>query len=81
MQRTCPNQNGLEIQLTDKLSEHRPLEVPLCGIAALAYCHANGGGIKRNLGNVDVVGRRPIAEPPLAVGSIEPPNVLPLHTS
>lgn len=81
MQRICPKQNGLEIQLTEKLSEHSPRVVPLCGIAALADCHANDGGIKRNLGNVDVVGWRPNAEPPPALGSIEPLNVLPLHTS
>ena len=91
------DQNALEIQLSEKLLllrrslglEHRPLVVLAGGVAglavALSFCVADGqpqgSQIQRNLGNVDVVGRRPYAEPPPAVGSIEPLKVLPSHTS
>jgi hypothetical protein len=41
------------------LPEHRPLMVFAGGVAGLAYCHTQSGGVVRDFGNVDAVGGRP----------------------
>jgi hypothetical protein len=51
------------------------------GVAGLADRHTQSGRIQRDLGNVDAVGRRPYADPPPAVGSMEPRRVLPSQIS
>ena len=81
MQRICLDQNALKSQLSKELFEHRPLVVLAGGVAGLADRNAQGCRIQRYLGNVDAVGRRPQAEPPPAVGSIEPLKVLPSQIS
>ena len=81
MERVRLDQDTLEVQLAEELAQHCPLMVAGCGVAGLADRHTEGGRIQRHLGNVDAVGRRPYAEPPPAVGSIEPLKVLPSPTS
>lgn len=50
--------NALENQLTE-FSDHRPLVVPSRCVANLVDPNAQGGGLKRYLGNVEVVGLTP----------------------
>jgi len=53
---------------------------PLSGFCE-AVRNAQSSRVERHLGNLDAVGRRPYADPPPAVGSIEPRSVLPSHTN
>ncbi len=81
MERVRLDQHAAQIQLAEQLPQHRPLVIFASGVAGLADRHTEGSRIQRDLGNVDAVGRRPYAEPPPAVGKIDPRKALPSHTS
>jgi hypothetical protein len=71
------DEHTLEIQLAKQLLEHSTFVILACGVAGLSDRHTQSSGVKRHLGDVDAVGRRPQAAPPPLVGSIEPRRVLP----
>lgn len=75
------DQHTLKIQLAEELLEFRVLVSLVGRVAALSDGQAQRRRVQRHLGNVDAVGRRPQAEPPAAVASIEPRSVLPSHTN
>ena len=51
MQGICLDKHSVQIQLTEKLPQHRPLVVFAGGVAGLADRHAQGGGVERHLGD------------------------------
>ncbi len=81
MERVRFDEHAAQIQLAEQLPQHRPLVVFAGGVAGLADGQTEGGQIQRDLGNVNADGRRPYAEPPPVVGTIDPRKVLPSHTS
>jgi hypothetical protein len=64
MKRIRLDENALQIQLAEQLTQHQPLVVAAGGVAGLADRHAQSGRIQRDLGN------ECRATP--AVGSIDP---------
>jgi hypothetical protein len=74
------DEQTLEVQLTLNLIQHSPFVVFTRGIGGLANRHTQLRHLEGHPGNVDAVGRRPYADPPLEMGSIDPLMALPSQT-